>query len=169
MKILVLHLDPAKRDELAESLREDGHEPRVAALTGLRLDPYFSATKLAWIDGTLVAVTTAAIKGLSPDAGAVAELRRRHPGTILAAGAAGPVTVPFSATSVTGSIGAFARCASTTIRRAGASTPSAAPPPSVSLGEGRRKIYLSPRTARTGSRRRCVTLSASATSILTKC
>ena len=26
-----------------------GHEPRVAELTGLRLDPYFSGTKLAWI------------------------------------------------------------------------------------------------------------------------
>jgi glycerol kinase len=30
-------------------LREDGHEPRVAELTGLRLDPYFSGTKLAWL------------------------------------------------------------------------------------------------------------------------
>jgi outer membrane protein assembly factor BamB len=29
------------------------------------------ATRLAWIDGTLVVVTTAAIKGLSPDAGSV--------------------------------------------------------------------------------------------------
>ena len=30
-------------------LREEGHEPRVAELTGLRLDPYFSATKLRWL------------------------------------------------------------------------------------------------------------------------
>jgi glycerol kinase len=30
-------------------LREQGHEPRVAALTGLRLDPYFTATKLTWL------------------------------------------------------------------------------------------------------------------------
>jgi glycerol kinase len=30
-------------------LREEGHEPRVAELTGLRLDPYFSGTKLAWL------------------------------------------------------------------------------------------------------------------------
>ena len=30
-------------------LREAGHEPRVQELTGLRLDPYFSATKLAWL------------------------------------------------------------------------------------------------------------------------
>ena len=34
---------------MCDQLRADGHEPRVAALTGLRLDPYFSATKLAWI------------------------------------------------------------------------------------------------------------------------
>jgi glycerol kinase len=31
------------------ALREAGHEPMVAARTGLLLDPYFSATKLAWI------------------------------------------------------------------------------------------------------------------------
>jgi glycerol kinase len=30
-----------------DALRE--HEPRVAELTGLRLDPYFTATKLAWV------------------------------------------------------------------------------------------------------------------------
>ncbi len=30
-------------------LRELGHEERVAALTGLRLDPYFTATKLTWL------------------------------------------------------------------------------------------------------------------------
>jgi glycerol kinase len=34
---------------LCEQLRQDGHEPRVRQVTGLRLDPYFSATKLAWI------------------------------------------------------------------------------------------------------------------------
>ncbi len=34
---------------LCDQLRGDGHEPRIAALTGLRLDPYFSATKLSWI------------------------------------------------------------------------------------------------------------------------
>ncbi|MFM8376598.1 MAG: glycerol kinase GlpK [Phenylobacterium sp.] len=32
-----------------EALRAQGVEPRVTALTGLLLDPYFSATKLAWI------------------------------------------------------------------------------------------------------------------------
>src|SRR5215813_8289924 len=31
------------------ALREAGHEPAVAAKTGLVLDPYFSATKIAWI------------------------------------------------------------------------------------------------------------------------
>jgi glycerol kinase len=30
-------------------LRSDGHEATVAAKTGLRLDPYFSATKIAWV------------------------------------------------------------------------------------------------------------------------
>jgi glycerol kinase len=30
-------------------LREEGYEPRVAELTGLRLDPYFTATKLTWL------------------------------------------------------------------------------------------------------------------------
>jgi glycerol kinase len=32
-----------------EALREQGIEPRLTALTGLLLDPYFSGTKLAWI------------------------------------------------------------------------------------------------------------------------
>ncbi|NYD58474.1 glycerol kinase [Nocardioides marinisabuli] len=35
--------------EICVRLREQGHEPRVAELTGLRLDPYFSGTKLAWL------------------------------------------------------------------------------------------------------------------------
>ncbi|MGN6472876.1 MAG: glycerol kinase GlpK [Mycobacteriales bacterium] len=35
--------------ELCEQLRDSGHEPRVAELTGLRLDPYFTGTKLAWL------------------------------------------------------------------------------------------------------------------------
>ncbi len=34
---------------ICERLKDAGHEPRVAELTGLRLDPYFTATKLAWI------------------------------------------------------------------------------------------------------------------------
>jgi glycerol kinase len=32
-----------------EALRQRGHEPRVRALTGLLLDPYFSGTKIAWL------------------------------------------------------------------------------------------------------------------------
>lgn len=34
---------------LCERLRADGHEPLVRARTGLVLDPYFSATKIAWL------------------------------------------------------------------------------------------------------------------------
>jgi len=32
-----------------DQLKADGHEDRVSHLTGLRLDPYFSGTKLSWI------------------------------------------------------------------------------------------------------------------------
>jgi glycerol kinase len=35
--------------EICDRLRESGAEPRVAALTGLRIDPYFTATKLTWL------------------------------------------------------------------------------------------------------------------------
>jgi glycerol kinase len=35
--------------ELCGSLREGGHEPEIAAKTGLLLDPYFSASKIAWL------------------------------------------------------------------------------------------------------------------------
>jgi glycerol kinase len=34
---------------ICERLRDDGHEARVTELTGLRLDPYFSGTKLTWL------------------------------------------------------------------------------------------------------------------------
>jgi glycerol kinase len=34
---------------ICDRLRADGHEARVAELTGLRLDPYFSGTKLVWL------------------------------------------------------------------------------------------------------------------------
>jgi glycerol kinase len=34
---------------ICDELREQGHEPRVAELTGLRLDPYFTGTKLRWL------------------------------------------------------------------------------------------------------------------------
>lgn len=32
-----------------EELRAAGHEDRIRSITGLRLDPYFSATKIAWV------------------------------------------------------------------------------------------------------------------------
>jgi len=35
--------------EICSRLQAAGHEPRVAELTGLRLDPYFTGTKLTWI------------------------------------------------------------------------------------------------------------------------
>jgi len=35
--------------EICNRLRDAGHEPRVTELTGLRLDPYFSGTKLTWL------------------------------------------------------------------------------------------------------------------------
>jgi glycerol kinase len=34
---------------ICERLRDGGHEDRVTELTGLRLDPYFSGTKLTWL------------------------------------------------------------------------------------------------------------------------
>ena len=36
---------------LCQSLREAGHEQLIAERTGLRLDPYFSATKAMWVRG----------------------------------------------------------------------------------------------------------------------
>src|SRR5947209_17256239 len=35
--------------DVCASLRQAGHEPQVAARTGLVLDPYFSATKIGWL------------------------------------------------------------------------------------------------------------------------
>ncbi len=35
--------------DICTRLRDQGHEDRVAELTGLRLDPYFSGTKLMWL------------------------------------------------------------------------------------------------------------------------
>jgi glycerol kinase len=34
---------------ICAELRDEGHEDRVAELTGLRIDPYFTATKLTWL------------------------------------------------------------------------------------------------------------------------
>jgi glycerol kinase len=35
--------------EMCRRLKDEGHEPMVTARTGLLLDPYFSATKIAWL------------------------------------------------------------------------------------------------------------------------
>src|SRR6185295_17897885 len=35
--------------EICADLRRQGHEPAITARTGLLLDPYFSATKIAWL------------------------------------------------------------------------------------------------------------------------
>jgi glycerol kinase len=35
--------------DICNRLRDEGHEDRVSLLTGLRLDPYFSGTKLTWL------------------------------------------------------------------------------------------------------------------------
>lgn len=35
--------------DLCDKLKKDGHEKTISAKTGLLLDPYFSATKIAWI------------------------------------------------------------------------------------------------------------------------
>ena len=44
-------------------LREAGHEPGVARHTGLRLDPYFSGTKLAWVLDHVPGARDAAMRG----------------------------------------------------------------------------------------------------------
>ena len=35
--------------DICRRMRDEGHEDRVSELTGLRLDPYFSGTKLVWL------------------------------------------------------------------------------------------------------------------------
>ncbi len=48
---------------LCSQLKAAGHEERVAASTGLLLDPYFSATKLAWILDNVAGVRERAERG----------------------------------------------------------------------------------------------------------
>jgi glycerol kinase len=38
-----------RTDDTCQALRDAGHEATIAARTGLLLDPYFSATKIAWL------------------------------------------------------------------------------------------------------------------------
>lgn len=46
-----------------DRLKADGIEPRVVEKTGLRLDPYFSATKIAWILDNVPAARERAVAG----------------------------------------------------------------------------------------------------------
>ena len=55
--------------DICTRLRDEGHEDRVTELTGLRLDPYFSGTKLMWLRRARAAHL---------GAGRVGPLRRRH-------------------------------------------------------------------------------------------
>ncbi len=48
---------------ICDELRAAGHEPRVAQLTGLRLDPYFTATKLTWLSRHERAVWAGVVDG----------------------------------------------------------------------------------------------------------
>ncbi|MET8869092.1 glycerol kinase [Nonomuraea sp. NPDC004580] len=63
---------------LCGRLREAGHEPRVSELTGLRLDPYFTATKLTWLaehdPGVWAGVTSGAVAVGTVDSYLVARL-----------------------------------------------------------------------------------------------
>jgi glycerol kinase len=49
--------------ELCDRLRGAGHEPAIAAKTGLLLDPYFSATKIAWLLDNVAGARAAAVAG----------------------------------------------------------------------------------------------------------
>ena len=49
--------------DFCQHLKAEGHEPLVQARTGLLLDPYFSATKLAWLLNEVPDVRRRAAKG----------------------------------------------------------------------------------------------------------
>ncbi|MEV4477637.1 FGGY family carbohydrate kinase [Nonomuraea sp. NPDC049504] len=63
---------------LCGRLRDAGHEPRVSELTGLRLDPYFTATKLTWLaehdPGVWAGVTSGAVAVGTVDSYLIARL-----------------------------------------------------------------------------------------------
>ncbi len=65
---------------LCDRLRDAGHEPRVMELTGLRIDPYFTATKLAWIaandESTWAGVTDGSLVAGTVDAYIIARLTK---------------------------------------------------------------------------------------------
>jgi glycerol kinase len=49
--------------ELCDRLQGDGHAPEIAAKTGLLLDPYFSASKIAWLLDNVAGARAAAQAG----------------------------------------------------------------------------------------------------------
>jgi glycerol kinase len=49
--------------DYCDALRRAGHEPEIAAKTGLVLDPYFSASKIAWLLDTIDGARAAAHAG----------------------------------------------------------------------------------------------------------
>ncbi|NBN65169.1 glycerol kinase GlpK [Microvirga tunisiensis] len=49
--------------DLCRRLKDEGHEPMVAATTGLLLDPYFSGTKLKWVLDTVEGARARAERG----------------------------------------------------------------------------------------------------------
>ena len=59
--------------DICTRLREQGHEQRVTELTGLRLDPYFTATKLTWLAEHEPALWAGVTRRLA---------RRRHGGLV---------------------------------------------------------------------------------------
>ena len=54
--------------EVCATLRATGHEATVTARTGLLLDPYFSATKIAWLLDNVEGARAKAEAGNSPSA-----------------------------------------------------------------------------------------------------
>ncbi|MCA1772955.1 MAG: glycerol kinase, partial [Halomonas sp.] len=52
-----------RTSSLCEQLRDGGHTERVQAKTGLLIDPYFSATKLAWVLDNVEGTRARAEKG----------------------------------------------------------------------------------------------------------
>lgn len=52
-----------RSDAICERLAAEGVEPEVARRTGLRLDPYFSATKVAWLMENVPEVRSALLQG----------------------------------------------------------------------------------------------------------
>jgi len=49
--------------DACDALKEAGHEPAISAKTGLLLDPYFSATKIAWLLDNVDGARAAAERG----------------------------------------------------------------------------------------------------------